>query len=269
MPKNKGAKGTRLYTALFLLLAFLFSGCSDPISQSLLLSCEKLKTNLLTLNANQKVFEKMYSEKINSFQNLGAKWDGNSRRALVDYVNEKFESLGQNLDERIYSKFMERELNGMYKNSTENLIKYLVLVDATKGTGFKLEISDTFLENIKNETEATREANTNLLNKDIERIMGSLTVSESGVTGNMGCSLITQEVFKEELKNKVDPNGTLDDFLSRANPRNIFMNAEDGYKSMFFSMSSLVLCEIKGETEEYESTGDGTPGKYVMTKCLK
>jgi len=267
--QKKISKGRKF--GLILLLTILISSCSNEIDQKLSLSCEKLKTNLDVLHSKQEEFENIFFEKGNRFNSLGANWDSSSRKELIDYVNTHFPVLSQYLNEEIFTKFLERDSsNRAYKNSIDNLIRYILLVESLKDTGFELEFSDSEVSQIIGETDSTSKENAVLVNDEIERIMGSFVISEAGITGSSGCSLVTEMDYKKyrDSASYGKPGNYLEDYLLSVNPGSVFvMRAEGGLRKIFYNMADVVLCETKGETEEYVAIGDGTPGKYLVNKC--
>lgn len=269
MSDSQNRKNKRRCIALILSITFLVSGCSNKVDSNLWSSCAKLKDNLDVLYAKSQGFEKLFNQKINQFQSLGAGWNTESRKEMISYVNDNFPFFAQFLNENFYNKYLERKSDGMYKYPLENLISYVLLVEALKDTDFKLDVSRAQLDSIENETETSYAANTAFINSELNRIMGRIDSNESGIAGNSGCSLVTAARYKTE-RDQADGKlfQPLEEFLLHVDPRTIFvMRAEGAFKTIFFNMSDLISCDVKGETEEYKAIGDGTPGIYTMTKC--
>jgi hypothetical protein len=271
MTNEQSQKFKKRKFGMILVLTFLISSCSNEIDQKLSLSCEKLKINLDALHSNQEEFESRFFEKANRFNSLGADWDSSSRKDLIDYVNTHFPVFSQYLNEEFFTKFLERDgSNRAYKNSIDNLIRYVLLVESLKDTGFELEFSDSEVSQIIGETDSTSKENAVLINNEIERIMGSFVLSEAGITGSSGCSLVTEMHYEKYRESPTygKPGNYLEDYLLSINPGTVFvMRAEGGLRKIFYNMADVVLCETKGETEEYMAVGDGTPGKYSVNKC--
>lgn len=266
---HQSKKFLRPSVAFILLIALLISSCSKNIDTNLSNSCEKLTENLNNLYTKSLGLERILDKNMNRFQSLGANWTPESRQETISYVNENFPFFSKYLNEKFYDKFLQRESNDSYKFAVESLIGYIILEEALMGTDFKLEISKEQLEAIENPTEISNSRNSNLVDGELNRIMGSITNTESGIAGSSGCSLITALRYKSE-GGHTDGQFfyTAEEFLLHVDPGSIFrMRVKDAFETIFFRMSDPVLCEVTGETEEYQSIGDGTPGTYSVTKC--
>lgn len=269
MSIHQSKKFLRPSVAFVLLIALLISSCSKNIDTNLSNSCERLNENLKNLYTKSLSLEGIFDKNIDKFQSLGVNWTPESRQETINYVNENFPFFSKYLNEKFYDRFLQRGSNDSYKFPIENLISYIILEEALVGTDFKLEISKEQLEAIENPTEISNSRNSKLVDSELNRIMGSINNTASGISGSSGCSLITALRYKNE-KGHTDGQffQTAEEFLLYVDPGSIFrMRVKDAFKTIFFRMSDPVLCELTGETEEYQSIGDGTPGTYSVTKC--
>jgi hypothetical protein len=210
----------------------LLTGCGQR-DEELELSCDKMSSNMFAFESKIEDIDKIYNERINRFESLGANWESASRRDLIENVSKQFPFLAQHLNEEIYARFGKIGGSRDYMYSSETFLKYVSLLEVLKDTGFKLEISDSQADLLK--SEPTWEG-VKLINSEIERIWGAEGCDRGG---------------KETLffADKVS-RGTQWDFWG-----------------LFISLKDIVNCETTGRTTEYMAIGDGTPGKYEVVKC--
>ena len=210
---------------------------------------------------------------------MGADWDTKSRRDFLRFIDTELQFLTPYLSERHISHYSERvsEFDNNYKFPLTNLTRVILLREAVKDTGFSLDITDSQILSIENETELTQGENSLLIDKEVNRVMGEFGFDEvaedARVTGSTGCSLVTYSKFKELVDENKDMPYTkqlgmdYSDWLLKTDPREVF--DEIPLRGLYISTWDVALCELTGVTEEYEAIGDGTPGKYVKKKCRK
>ncbi len=97
--------------------------------------------------------------------------------------------------------FLAKELNDTLrypKSSLDNIIAFKILVEATKNTDFKISLTQSEIDSIKGDFE---DASAYLLNKEVDRIIGSELEDENGeFIEYTGCAKVSN--YREELSYK-------------------------------------------------------------------